>query len=85
MLRAFEQGGIFYCATLTVTRGLGFPVSSEGPPHHSHLTTKKGMWRIYSNPDPHRSPFSLLLRHTRGCGGPIITRILTDLDSILTV
>ena len=34
------------------------------------------MWRIYSTPDPHRSPISRLLRHTRGCG-PILTRILT--------
>ena len=35
------------------------------------------MWRIYSTPDPHRSPISRLLRHTRGWGGPILTRILT--------
>jgi hypothetical protein len=33
-----------YLVTLAVTRGLGFPVSS--------LTTHKGMWRIYPNPDP---------------------------------
>jgi hypothetical protein len=50
------------------------PVSFEGP---SHSSIHKGMWRIYSNPDPHGSPFSRLLRHTWGCGGPILTRILT--------
>jgi hypothetical protein len=33
------------------------------------------MWRIYSNPDPHGSPFSRLLRHARGCWGPIHTQI----------
>ena len=37
------------------------------------------MWRIYSTPDPHRSPISRLLRHTRGCGGPTLTRILTGI------
>jgi hypothetical protein len=70
-------GRDLYRATPAVTRGLGFPVSSEGPPHsvtsydtqrhveylslpeflrvsyQSPLTTHKGMWRIYSNPDPH--------------------------------
>ena len=39
--------------------------------------THKGMWRIYSNPDPHMSPISRLLRHTRECRGPFLTRILT--------
>ena len=32
---------------------------------------------MYSTPDPHGSPISRLLRHTRGCGGPIQTWILT--------
>jgi hypothetical protein len=45
-------------------------------PIQSPLTTHKGVWRTYSNLDPHGSPFSRLLRHTRGCGGPILTRIL---------
>ena len=35
------------------------------------------MRRIYSTLGPHRSPISRLLRHTRGCGGPILTQILT--------
>jgi hypothetical protein len=45
-------------------------------PIQSPLTTREGMWRIYSNPDPHGSLFRCLLRHTRGCGGPILARIL---------
>jgi hypothetical protein len=42
-----------------------------------HWIFHKGMRKTYSNPDPHRPPFSRLLRHTRGCGGLILTRILT--------
>jgi hypothetical protein len=41
------------------------------------LSTHKGIWRIYSHQDPHGYHFSRLLRHTRGCGGPILFRILT--------
>jgi hypothetical protein len=48
-----------------------YPKDRGGP-----LTTHKGMWRIYSNPDSHGSPISRLLRHTRGCGGTILTLIL---------
>jgi hypothetical protein len=33
MLRAFEQGGIFYRATPAMTRDLGFTVSPEGLSH----------------------------------------------------
>jgi hypothetical protein len=47
-------GRDLYRATLTVTRGLGFPCLIR-----------------------RTAPFSRLLRHTRGCGGPILTRILT--------
>jgi hypothetical protein len=43
----------------------------------SALTKHDGIMRIYSNPDPHGFPFSRLLRHRRGCGGPILTQILT--------
>jgi hypothetical protein len=35
------------------------------------------MQRTYTIPDPHESPFSCLLRHARGCWGPILTRIPT--------
>jgi hypothetical protein len=72
-----------------------FLVSSEGLPHsvasydtrgdmedlfyQSPFTTHKGMRKTYSNPDPHGPPTTRLLRHTRGCGGPILTRILTGL------
>jgi hypothetical protein len=52
---------------------------SQAKDLQSPFTTQKGMWRIYSNPDPHGSPFSRLLRHTRGCGGRILTRIITGL------
>jgi hypothetical protein len=47
-------GRDIYCATPTVTRGLGF----------------SGLIR-------RTAPFSRLLRHTRECGGPILTWILT--------
>jgi hypothetical protein len=47
--RAFEQGGIFIVPHLLWHGASVFPVSSEGPP----LTTRMGMRRTYSNPDPH--------------------------------
>jgi hypothetical protein len=40
------------------------------------------MWRIYSNQDLHVSHFSHLLRHARGCGGPILTRIIRTKNDI---
>jgi hypothetical protein len=52
-LRAFEQGWIFIVPHLLWHGTSVFPVSSEGPPIQSPLTTHEGMWRIYSNPDPH--------------------------------
>ena len=50
--------------------------------HHSNLIilceiNHSNCVMVYWNPDPHRSPINRLLRHTRGCGGPILTRILT--------
>jgi hypothetical protein len=60
-----------------------FPVSSKVDRSiQSPLTTHKRMWRIYSIPDPHGFPFSRLLRHTRGCGESILSRILTDSHSV---
>jgi hypothetical protein len=76
-LRTFHQGGIFIVPHLLWHGTSVFPVSSEGPPHSVAFTTHIRMWSIYSNPDPHVSPFSHLLRHARGWGGPILTRILT--------
>jgi hypothetical protein len=49
---------------------------------HVRYTRGCGVWRSYSNPDPHGFPFSRLLRHTRGCGGPILTLILTGPHSV---
>jgi hypothetical protein len=47
------EGRDLYCATPAVTRGLGFPVSSEGPPHLvASYDTHWDAW-IYSNPNPH--------------------------------
>jgi hypothetical protein len=55
-LRAFEQGGIFIVSHLLWHGAAVFRVSSEGPrPIQLPLTTHGGMWRIYSNPDPHGS------------------------------
>jgi hypothetical protein len=46
---------------------------SSRVPIQSPLTTRKGMLRNYSYPDPHGSPFSRLLRHTRGWGDSNLT------------
>jgi hypothetical protein len=54
-LRVLEQGGIFIVPNLMWQGASVFPVSSEGPPPHSPLRTRKGMWRIYSNPDLRRA------------------------------
>jgi hypothetical protein len=70
-LRAFEQGGIFIVPRLLWHGASVFPVSSEGL-IQSPLTTHKGIWRTYSNPDPYGSPFSRLLLYTRGYGRPIL-------------
>jgi hypothetical protein len=75
-LSAFELGGIFIFTA--VTRDFGFSSFIGYPndrPIQSPLTTHKRVWRIYSNPYPHGSPFSRLLQHTRGCGGPRIGHI----------
>jgi hypothetical protein len=42
-------------ATPSVTRGLGFSGLIRRTNNQSPLTTHGGMWRMYSNPDPHRS------------------------------
>ena len=47
-LRAFEQEGIFIVPRLLWHVASVFPVSIQSP-----LTTHEGMWRIYSNRDPH--------------------------------
>jgi hypothetical protein len=47
-------GRDLYRATPTVTWDLGFFRSHpKDRPIQSHLTTHKGVWMIYSNPDPH--------------------------------
>jgi hypothetical protein len=64
--RALEQWGIFIVSHHLLWHGTSvFPVSSEGPPHLVAFTTHMRMWSVYSNPDPHGSPFSRLL-HTQG-------------------
>jgi hypothetical protein len=50
-LRAFEQGGIFTCCDMGPRF---FRYHLKDWPIQSPLTTHKGMWRIYSNPDPHQ-------------------------------
>jgi hypothetical protein len=49
--------GNLYRATVTVTRGLGF----SGLIQRMSLTTYKGMWRTYSNPDLHVTSIELVL------------------------
>jgi hypothetical protein len=51
--RAFEQGGIFIVPHLLWHGTSVFPVSSEGLPHLVASYDTRGMWRTYSNPDPH--------------------------------
>jgi hypothetical protein len=52
-LRAFEQWGIFIVPQLLWHGTSVFPVSSEGLPHSVASYDTRGVWRIYSNPDPH--------------------------------
>jgi hypothetical protein len=80
-------GRDLYRATPAATRDLVFSGLIRRTPHlvASWLTTHDGMWRIYSYQDPHWSPFSRLLRHTMGCRGPILTRILTDSEGAVRV
>jgi hypothetical protein len=75
-LRAFEQGEMFIVPHLLWHGASVCSVSSEGPPHSVSSYDTQGMWRIYSNPDPHGSPISRFLRHKRGCGEPILTPII---------
>jgi hypothetical protein len=54
IIEIFIEGGapVLYCATLAVTRDLGFSrFHPKDRPIQSLLTTHEGMWRIYSNPD----------------------------------
>jgi hypothetical protein len=53
--RAFEQGGSLSCHTCCDTGPQFFRSHRKDRPIQSPLTTHKGMWRIYSNPDPHGS------------------------------
>jgi hypothetical protein len=55
VLRAFEKGGIFIVPHLLRHGASVFPVSSKGLPHSVASYNTQGMWRIYSNPDPHAS------------------------------
>jgi hypothetical protein len=53
---AFEQGGIFKIAPHLVWHGASvYPVSTEGLPLSVASYDTQGVWRIYSNPDPHKS------------------------------
>jgi hypothetical protein len=63
VLRAFEHRVIHTCCD---TGPRFFRSHSKDRPIQSPLRTHKRIWRIYSNPDPHGSPISRLLRHTRG-------------------
>jgi hypothetical protein len=47
-------------------KDLLLPGSSQVPIQLSR-TTHKGMWRTYSNPNPHRSPFNDLTTHKECC------------------
>jgi hypothetical protein len=51
--RAFEQGGTLSCHTCCDTGPRFFQSHPKDCPIQLPLPTHKGMWRIYSNPDPH--------------------------------
>jgi hypothetical protein len=81
-LRAFEKEGIFIVPHLLWHGAWGlsfFSLIWRTTPFSRLFTTHMGTWSIYSNLNPHGSAFSGLLRHTRGCWGPILTRILMDI------
>jgi hypothetical protein len=70
------EGVDLYRATPTVTHTSVFLVSSEGPPHLiSSYDLQWDVEDLYSYSDLHGSPFIRLLRHTRGCWTPFLTRI----------
>jgi hypothetical protein len=82
-LEAFEEDqGSLSCHTCCGTGPHFSPFNPKDRPIHSPHTTRKGVWRTYSNPDPHGSTSSILVLQTRGCGGPILTRILTGLHTV---
>jgi hypothetical protein len=66
--RAFWAGRDLYRAILAVTRDLGFS-SLIRRVIQSPLTNCMGMRMIFYNPDPQGSPFSRLLRYSKGCWG----------------
>ena len=55
-----------YRATPAVTQDLGFSgLIRRTAPFKSPLTTHEGMWRIYSNPDPHGVKFVKRVKKNR--------------------
>jgi hypothetical protein len=52
-LRALSREGSLSCHTCCDTGPRFFRFHPKDRPIQSPLTTHKGMWRIYSNPDPH--------------------------------
>jgi hypothetical protein len=75
-LRAFEQGWIFIVTHLLWHGASVFQSHPKDHPIQLPLTIHIGTWKIYSNLNPNGSPFSRLLRQSRGCWGPILTQIL---------
>jgi hypothetical protein len=72
-------GRDLYCATPNVTCMMGprlFRSFPKDRPILSPSLTSKMMLSTYPKSDPHRSPFSRLLWHTRGCWRPVLTLIL---------
>jgi hypothetical protein len=74
--------GSLSCHTCCDTGPWFFRSHPKNRPIQSPVTKHKGMWRIYSNLDPYKSLFSRLFRHTRGHGGPILTRTLVGVFHI---
>jgi hypothetical protein len=80
-LRALEREVSLSCHTCCRTGPRFYRSHQKDGPIQSPRKIHNGIRRNYSNPDPHGSPFSCLLRNTMRRGGPILTQILTGLNS----
>jgi hypothetical protein len=60
-LRAFSREGSLSCQTCCDTGPWFFRSHPKDRPISSPFTTHEGMWRIYSNPDPHGAMSSIIL------------------------
>jgi hypothetical protein len=82
-LRAFEQAGIFIVPNQLWHGASVFPVSSNELAHsvEAPLTTQKGVWRAYFNPNPHGYKHTQRKRGYAVLWGYISDRLMTRADN----